>query len=69
MSDIDLYVAKLRKLRRDKHRERYPSGTRHGAPHKPFLLLSVIDLVEEGQLSENQIRLTPDLHDLFRAYW
>ncbi|PEN06960.1 HNH endonuclease [Longimonas halophila] len=69
MSDIDLYVSKIQNLRRDKNRDRYPSATRYGAPHKPILLLSVLDLIEEGQLPKNHIRLTPDLHDLFRSYW
>ena len=69
MSDIDLYVSKFQNLRRDKNKDRYPSATRYGAPHKPILLLSVLDLIEEGQLPKNHVRLTPDLHDLFRSYW
>ncbi len=38
-------------MRTDKNRRRYPALTDHRAPHKPFLLLSVMDLMAQGQLT------------------
>lgn len=56
-------------LRKDKNQNRYPASTKHAAPHKPFLLLSVIDLFAEETLDENVIELDPRLLDLFNGYW
>ena len=39
------------------------------APHKPLLLLSVLDLFEQGVLESNLIELTSDLGELFSQYW
>jgi Predicted restriction endonuclease len=39
------------------------------APHKPILLLALLDEIERGNISENQIRVTPELVASFRAYW
>ena len=39
------------------------------APHKPILLLSVIDLFEGGQLKDNHIELTDQLERLFMCNW
>lgn len=39
------------------------------APHKPILLLAVLDEIERGNIRENFIELTPELTISFRAYW
>jgi putative restriction endonuclease len=39
------------------------------APHKPLLLLSVLDAFEQGVVESNLIELTPDLGELFSGYW
>jgi len=43
------------KLQTDRGRDRYPDITCHRAPHKPFLLLSVMDLIAEGRVTHNFI--------------
>lgn len=46
--------------------------TKRKAPHKPLLLLSVIDLIREGVISSPVIDVTGDLvelNDLFTSYW
>lgn len=43
--------------------------TRGRAPHKPLLLLTVLDLAAEGQLTRNLIQLTQDLEERFDVYW
>ena len=39
------------------------------APHKPLLLLVVLDLIECGDLKTPRIRLTPELAFRFLGYW
>ena len=39
------------------------------APHKPILLLAVLDEVERGNVKDNLIVVTPELVVSFRAYW
>jgi len=40
-----------------------------GAPHKPILLLSIIDLFEKGILSDNHIYILPELVAAFKSKW
>ena len=42
---------------------------RGAAPNKPVLLLAVIELIEQGQIPENRIVLSPDLAEAFLKYW
>jgi putative restriction endonuclease len=69
MSKIDYYLQIFSHLHTDKSPKRYSSLTKHKAPHKPILLLSIIDLIEEGTIKSNFIELTPDLGELFKIYW
>lgn len=58
---LQKYVQKIKRLRVDRA---------HGvAPHKPLLLLAVIELIERGQIRENKIPLSPDLAEVFIKYW
>lgn len=43
----------------------------HGrpAPHKPILLLAVIDLIEQGVIQRNEIRPSPQLVEAYLKYW
>ena len=50
---IETYLTLFANLRIDRARNRYPARTLHRAPHKPFLLLPVMDLIATGLLSEN----------------
>ncbi|MBF2086289.1 HNH endonuclease [Thermoleptolyngbya sp. C42_A2020_037] len=52
------YVKKIAKLRRDKD-----------APHKPILLIAVLELIDRGQIQHNQIYLSPELVAAFLKYW
>ena len=55
------YAKKFERLRVDRA---------HGvAPHKPILLLSVIDLITREIISINEIYLSPELIDTFHKYW
>ncbi len=43
------YIESFSRLRTDKNRKRWSALTTYQAPHKPFLLLSIMDLIAQGQ--------------------
>ena len=57
------------RLRTDKNKNRYPDFTNHCAPHKPFLLLAVMDLFAQETITENFIEPNLDLVETFNLYW
>ena len=59
--DLTYYAKKFANLRVDKAR-----GT---APHKPILLLTVLDLFEKGLINRNEIYLSPELTANFLKFW
>lgn len=66
---IEKYIKRFAKLRTDTSPARWSAITRHCAPHKPLLLLSVMDLFAQDSITANMIELTPDLGELFTLYW
>src|SRR5215813_6543331 len=69
MKKLESYLERFAKRRSDSSRSRWPATTYYRAPHKPVLLLAVIDLIAEGTVSANLIEITPDLGELFTLYW
>lgn len=63
------YIRRFARLRTDKSRARWTETTNYRAPHKPLLLLSVMDLFEQGEVRSNLIELSPDLGESFARYW
>ena len=63
------YTKRFATLRTDKSRARWPEATSNRALHKPLLLLSVLDLFEQGEIESNLIEIIPDLGELFARYW
>lgn len=66
---LETYIAKFSKLRSDQIPARWGALTKHRAPHKPLLLLAVLDQFAEGTVTSNLIEITPDLGELFTLYW
>ena len=66
---LEEYLKKFSRLRTDRGRDRYPESTNHRAPHKPFLLLSVMDLIAQGQITENFIEPSFELVETWNGYW
>ena len=60
---LEEYLQMFGKLRTDRGRDRYPEITYHRAPHEPFLLLSVMDLIAQGRIGQNLIEPSYDLVD------
>lgn len=58
---LAFYLQKFQKIRRDR--------SHGGAPHKPVLLLSIIELIEENVIYSNRIYITPQLVAKFRDIW
>lgn len=63
MSDsLSYYLHKIERLRVDRTHD-LP------APHKPLLLLTVLDLIERGEISDNRIEVSPLLVETYLNYW
>lgn len=56
------WLRRFQKLRVDR-------ASKTPAPHKPLLLLTILDFVESGDISTPQVRLTPELAFRFLGYW
>src|SRR5208337_4608408 len=56
------WLDRLYNLRRDK------SGA-HERPHKPALLFSIIDLLDRGVITRNEVPLSDELVDTFKRYF
>lgn len=59
--NIHYYINRFQKLRRD-----YKNG---GAPHKPILLLSILEAIKQGYIRSTRIEITPELVLLFKDIW
>jgi putative restriction endonuclease len=59
----------LKNLQTDKNSTIWDERTQGGAPHKPFLLLSIIDGIEIGWITNPRIQLIQDLIETFFRYW
>ena len=63
--EIDCYIKAFSRLRTDKNRNRWSAATTFRAPHKPFLLLSILDLIPEGLITSEFIEPTFELAETF----
>jgi len=61
---ITYYIHCFINLRRDKKDKK-----QGGAPHKPVLLLAVLQLIENGYIKTNRIYLSPELVSVFNSIW
>ena len=66
---LEKYLRMFANLRTDKNRKRWSSLTCHQAPHKPFVLLSVMDLIVQGEITKNSIEPSLELVETFNLYW
>ena len=61
MKSLNEYIYDFTKLRR--------APNLGGAPHKPILLLSIIDAIEKGFITNERIYITAELIALFKSNW
>lgn len=62
MQPLTTFITKFQKLKVDRSR-----GT--PAPHKPILLISIIQSIAQGEITENKIYITPELVARFKDNW
>lgn len=62
MTEQKWWLFKLKNLRVDR-------ASKTPAPHKPLLLLAIIDQIENGTIQSPILHLTPELAFRFLAYW
>lgn len=67
--DLAYYSERLARLHTDKNRNRWTAATDYRAPHKMFLLMSLMELIEVGEYENTFIEITPGLLDTFNRYW
>lgn len=67
--NLELYLKQFGHLRLDTNSRRWTAMTTYRAPHKPLLLLSILDLFAQGCIRTNLIEVTPELGGLFASYW
>lgn len=65
---LSYYLQKFQCLRTSRGNT-WTLATKSQAPHKPILLLSVLDLFAQGHITTNMIEITPELGELFATYW
>ena len=56
------WLNKLRKLNPNRSR------AKGAAPHKPGLLLSLLDMAQDGELQSVELKRTPGMHVRFNAF-
>jgi putative restriction endonuclease len=66
MNNIKKYIKAFSHLRQDRARSKTYGGP---APHKPVLLLSIIDMIDSGQIVNRVIQITPELVLSFKTHW
>ncbi len=66
---IDDYARRFARLRTNRNRKVWSEVTAHQAPHKPILLLCVLDFFDSGEVSANLIEISDDIAELFGGYW
>jgi RNA polymerase sigma factor (sigma-70 family) len=69
MIKLQKYLQLFGNLRTSKSHKHWGEDTLYQAPHKPLLLLSVVDLYADGELETNLIELSPVLESSFQHYW
>lgn len=69
MGNIKTYAHRFSHLHTATGRRSWSDATRHKAPNKPLLLLTIIDLFAQSSMTNNLIEPTEELGDLFQQYW
>lgn len=66
---LDCYLKLFSSLRTDRNRKHWSAETCFQAPHKPFLLLSILDAIESSSITRNFIEPSFELAETFAEYW
>ncbi|MCA1579156.1 MAG: HNH endonuclease [Acidobacteria bacterium] len=69
MKNLLKYSEAFAHLRRERSPGVWAEKTAFAAPHKPLLLLSVIDLFARGEITSSLIEISSVLEERFASYW
>ena len=65
---LDHYLEAFGRIRVDTNRKSWAAETNHKSPYKPFLLMSVMDLIADGSISRNFIEPSIVLTETWMGY-
>lgn len=65
---LDHYLRAFAQLQMEEDRTAWIEATNHRPPCKPFLLMSVMDLIAHGALNRDFIEPSSDLSEMFQGY-
>ena len=66
---LDSYLQEFSKLRTDTNRNKWTEATNFKSPYKPFLLLSILDLIGYGSITKNFIEPSFELTETFQRIY
>ena len=69
ISRLQNYIYQFSHLHTDTNHKHWTSATHFRAPHKPLLLLAILDIFAQGSFQNNLVEITPELGDHFAKYW
>jgi putative restriction endonuclease len=65
---LDYYLQAFTQLNPNKNRKIWTEQTNYCSPYKPFLLLSILDHINSGEITRNFIEPTFELTETFQRY-
>ncbi len=65
---LDCYLQEFSKLRLATNRKTWTKATNFKSPYKPFLLLSILDLIGYGSITKNFVEPSFELTETFQGY-
>ena len=68
-SPLESYIHLFAHLNTQGNRKYWPEITKFHAPHKPILLLSILDLYSKRLIQSNKIEIVPELINKYEEYW
>jgi hypothetical protein len=65
---IEYYISQLCNVRQNPGNT-HPESSRGKAPHKPLLLITIINLIKRGIISKNKIEISDELENEYARLW
>lgn len=65
---LDHYLLSFANIRVNTNPSSWPEASNFKSPYKPFLLLSVLDLIAGGSITRNFIEPSPELAETWQGY-
>lgn len=66
---LDYYIEKINTMIVGVNRNVWDASTKYTTPHKQFLILSVMDLINQNLFRSGNVEIIPELIGQFNKYW